>query len=133
MPSQVSVPASAPTFTLSFGGVDFRLDPNASSDDAAQVSFTTNDDSVMVNLQSFTGTLCVKKSSVSSALPVETLKTTSAAATTSATVEEEPASPANANAPAISNAGARRHHSPTQQQLPFAKAKPSKKKTATKV
>lgn len=139
MPSQVSVPVPAPAFTLTFGGVDFRLDPNLTSDEAAQVSFTSNNDGVFVNLQSFTGTLRVVPSS--SSLPAATGVTTAAKAVTdattkSATVEEEPASPANNTTPATSNATARRPGvSPTQQQLPFAKTKPAAAavKKATKV
>ena len=106
MPSAVSVPL--PAFTLTFGGVDFRLDPS-NANDAAHVSFQSNDEGVFVNLQSFTGTLRV---SLTSAV-------TSAKSNT-ATVEEYPASPASATRASNARPGV----SPTQKQLPFAKAKP---------
>lgn len=125
MPSAVSVPVQAPTFTLTFGGVDFRLDPNSSNDSAAQVSFQTNDDGVSVNLQSFTGTLRV---SSSSSLPPTNPVTKSQPNISSATaVEQEPVSPANNATPMTTNAaGAGRPGvSPTQKQLPFVKAKPA--------
>jgi len=124
MPSAVSVPVQAPTFTLTFGGVDFRLDPNSSNDSAAQVSFQTNDDGVFVNLQSFTGTLRVSSSSLPPANPVTKAQPNISSATA---VEEEPVSPANNATPMTTNAaGAGRPGvSPTQKQLPFVKAKPA--------
>lgn len=113
MPSAVSVPA--PAFTLSFGGVDFRLDPTSDPGEAAQVSFQSNDQGVFVNLTSFTGTLCV--STTPSSLPAA-VSTTKSVSKTSAKVEEEPASPANVVKRNVGRPGV----SPTQQQLPFAKA-----------
>lgn len=113
MPSAVSVPVAPPAFTLTFGGVDFRLNPSSSNDTTAQVSFQTNEDGVFVNLQSFTGTLKVVPASPNA--DVTTNKNI-----TSAKVEEEPVSPANATTPAASN-GARSGISPTQKQLPFTK------------
>ena len=121
MPSAVSVPA--PAFTLSFGGVDFRLDPTSSPGEAAQVSFQSNDDGVFVNLKSFTGTLRV--STTPSSLPAA-VSTTKSISKMTAKVEEEPASPANAKKKtALGRPGV----SPTQQQLPFGKAKPAAGKT----
>jgi hypothetical protein len=118
MPSAVSVPDPSPAFTLTFGGVDFRLDQKGLKS-GSQVSFQSSDDGVIVNLKSFTGTLRVSLSS----FPVVT-----SAQSTTAKVEEEPASP-----DAMTTA-ARKGVSPTQQQLPFAKAEPKAKKSlATKV
>ena len=111
MPTAVSVPAPSPVFTLTFGGVDFRLDQHGSNS-GTQVSFQSSDDGVIVNLKSFTGTLTVS----SSFSPAVT-----GAQSTTAKVEEEPASPH------ATTTAARKGVSPTQQQLPFAKAEPKAK------
>lgn len=115
MPSAISVPVEQTAFTLTFGGVDFRLNPSSSTD-AGQVSFQSNDDGVFCNLQSFTGTLKVSPSVPS------TVVTKTSKEITSATVEQEPVSPANAATPFTSNAAAPRAGlSPTQKTLPFTK------------
>ena len=118
MPSVVSVPALSPAFTLTFGGVDFRLDQQGLTS-GSQVSFQSSDDGVIVNLKSFTGTLRVSSSSFPAVTSIQS---------TTAKVEEEPASPD------VATTAAHKGVSPTQQQLPFAKAEPKAKKSlATKV
>jgi hypothetical protein len=112
MPSAVSVPIPSPAFTLTFGGVDFRLDQQGLTS-GSQVSFQNIEDGVIVNLQGFTGTLRVSPSS----LPAVTSERL-----TTAKVEEEPASP---DAATTAAKGA----SPKQQQLPFTKAQPKVKKS----
>jgi hypothetical protein len=112
MPSAVSVPVPSTAFTLTFGGVDFRLDQQDSTS-GSQVSFQSSEDGVVVNLQGFTGTLRVSSSS----LPAMTSEQPA-----TAKVEEEPASP-----DAATTAG--KGVSPKQQQLPFTKAQHKVKKT----
>jgi hypothetical protein len=73
------VPLSPAALTLSFGGVEFALTP---SDNAAEVSYKTNGQGVVLSLTSFTGSLQI---SMRGGIPT--------ILSTTAKVEEEPHSP----------------------------------------
>lgn len=116
MPSVASVAVFKTAFTLSFGGVDFRLDPQ---DVASQVSFQRSDDGVFVNLKSFTGMLHVASSS--------SFDATHHKQSTTAKVEEE-------GSPDTKPSGVAKQDcvSPGQTKLAFAKAT-AKNKAVIKV
>lgn len=127
MPSAMNVPIPPTAVTLSFGGVDFRLD--ASGDKAGisfpQLSSNEPNDLMKVHLTNFTGTLSVSMSSLVTAAPQvpPSLAAAPPRVSLGGVVEEEPASPLIKRSV--------NKISPRQQQLPF-KSRPSKKTRVTK-
>ena len=107
----VVAPESAPTLTLSFGGVNFVLTPD---NDSAGVSYSNDGNGgIVISLSSFSGSLRVATSS-----------------NISAAVEEEPHSPPTTSTVAPKTQG--EDVSPGQQKLSFAPATTSTKRGGRK-
>ena len=98
--------------TLSFGGVEFTLNP---SDIEAEVSFKNNGKGILLSLENFSGSLQVslkkKGGGPGAAAATSTVGTTTT--TKLATVEEEPSPPRSAPKTSLVSSG--------QQRLPFPK------------
>ena len=107
----VVAPESAPTLTLSFGGVNFVLTPD---NDSAGVSYSNDGNGgIVISLSSFSGSLRVATSS-----------------NISAAVEEEPHSPPTTSTVAPKTQG--EDVSPGQQKLSFVPATTSTKRGGRK-
>jgi hypothetical protein len=124
--NNMALPAAPSALTLSFGGVDFRLTPDLSTEGGGDplMSLTHGANSVLLNLSSFTGSLCV---TLSHKLP--TTEQIPCVSTTATVEEEDPPSPQRTNqtgqvatpSPA-GNSTLAAPFTKGQLQLPFAKS-----------
>ena len=135
-PPPQSAPAAvtSPAITLSFDGVDFMLLP---TDKNSEMSYKNESDRVVLSLSSFTGTLSVSKSSLSSLVLLGRTEQGSAITNTAAIISTTKSSTApkvedDPDSPAQNEKKALQQVSPGQQILPFKSDNKKTKKTSSK-